>query len=394
MISSPNRALLPAGLSDLLPPDAGHAASIVERLHASFAGRGYQRVKPPLVEFEQSLLDGAGAAMSSETFRLMDPVSQEMMGLRADMTLQIARIASTRLNKAPRPLRLSYSGDVLRVRGKQLRPERQFSQIGAELIGVETASADVEVILLALDSLAALGVSGLAIDLALPTLVPAVCAGLDIAGEAAIKLRDALDRKDAAAVAGVAAESGDDRHILNDFMAAAGSAAGALAALEKLPLSAEARAGADRLADVAHRVLAARSDVKVTVDPVENRGFEYHTGVSLTLFARGVRGEMGAGGRYLAGQGIEGRATEPATGFTLYLDTILRAIAAPEVPPTLFLPLDVSRDDAEHWREQGWITIAALDDSASDRTSARAEAARLGCSHILVKGEPVAIDAG
>ena len=130
----PHRALLPAGFPDMLPPDAGHEAATVERLMAALAARGYERVKPPLVEFEDTLLAGPGAAMANQTFRVMDPVSQRMMGVRADLTLQIARIAESRLQSAPKPLRVCYAGDVLRVTGGQLRPERQFTQVGAELI--------------------------------------------------------------------------------------------------------------------------------------------------------------------------------------------------------------------------------------------------------------------
>src|SRR3546814_11888566 len=92
--------------------------------------QGYERVKPPLLEFEEALLTGAGTAVASQTFRLMDPVSQRMMGLRADMTPQVARIATTRLKKAPRPLRLCYGGQVLQVRGSQLRPDRKSVVLG------------------------------------------------------------------------------------------------------------------------------------------------------------------------------------------------------------------------------------------------------------------------
>ena len=96
-----------------------------------------------------------GAAMASHTFRLMDPVSQRMMGLRADMTPQVGRIAASRLKGAPRPLRLSYAGQVLRVKGEQLRPERQIGQVGVELIGTASAAADAEAVLLAAEALRA-----------------------------------------------------------------------------------------------------------------------------------------------------------------------------------------------------------------------------------------------
>ncbi len=135
MTDASRKALLPAGLQDLLPPDAAREAAAVEASMDCLAAHGYDRVKPPLIEFEESLLAGPGAAMAPQTFRLMDPVSQRMMGVRADITVQIARIAESRLHRAERPLRLCYAGEVLRVKGDALRPERQFAQVGAELIG-------------------------------------------------------------------------------------------------------------------------------------------------------------------------------------------------------------------------------------------------------------------
>src|SRR5690349_12993362 len=152
-----NPALLPAGLRDLLPPDAEAEASAVQALMETFAAHGYQRVKPPLLEFEDSLLAGSGAAVAEQTFRLMDPDSQRMMGLRADTTPQVARIATTRLANAPRPLRLSYAGQCLRVRGGQLAPDRQAGQAGVELIGCDSPAADAEVVMVGWEALASLG---------------------------------------------------------------------------------------------------------------------------------------------------------------------------------------------------------------------------------------------
>src|SRR5271154_3705690 len=113
-------ALLPAGLCDVLPPEAELEARSVEAIMDCFAAHGYQRVTPPLLEFEDSLFAGSGAATAEQTFRLMDPDSQRMMGLRADTTPQIGRLATSRLANAPRPLRLAYSGPVLLVRGTQM----------------------------------------------------------------------------------------------------------------------------------------------------------------------------------------------------------------------------------------------------------------------------------
>src|SRR5271168_4132537 len=193
-----NPALLPAGLRDLLPPDAETEAASVEALMDVFAAHGYQRVKPPLLEFEDSLLAGSGAAVAEQTFRLMDPDSQRMMGVRADTTPQVARIATTRLANAPRPLRLSYAGQCLRVRGSQIAPDRQIAQAGIELIGHDSPDADAEIVLVAAEALAAVGLNRVSFDLTLPTLVPALLDEAGMPAEARAGLTRALDRKDAA----------------------------------------------------------------------------------------------------------------------------------------------------------------------------------------------------
>jgi len=153
--------LLPAGMCDVLPPDAEKEAAATEQIVACFSSFGYERVKPPLIEFEESLLSGSGSAAAGQTFRIMDPISQRMMGVRTDMTLQVARIATTRLKKWARPIRLCYGGQVLRVRGSQIRPERQFGQVGSELIGSQCPKADAEVILMAVEALYILGIKNI-----------------------------------------------------------------------------------------------------------------------------------------------------------------------------------------------------------------------------------------
>ena len=381
MSDTSDKALLPAGMCDVLPPDAAFEAETTERLMAFFAKRGYQRVKPPIIEFEQSLLADNGSAMASQSFRLMDPVSQRILAIRPDMTLQVARIATTRLANAPRPLRLSYAGQVLRVRGSQLRPERQFGQVGAELIGPSTPAADAEVIIMAAGALSRIGVPGLSVDLCLPTLVPAVIAGHSLDGEDEDRLRSALDRKDAAYVASLAGRLGGDRaRILTALLAAAGPAGRTLDALAGLDLGERAGAERDVLSAVVECVLVGAGDLKLTIDPVENRGFEYHTGVTFTLFAGGVRGELGRGGRYLAGDG----ADEQATGFTLFMDSVLRALPAPAEQRRIYLPAGTGPEKEAELHQAGWVSITGLQEGAD----AKAEARRLGCSHVLAGGEP------
>ncbi|WP_029009821.1 ATP phosphoribosyltransferase regulatory subunit [Azospirillum halopraeferens] len=383
-------ALLPAGLHDVLPPDAAHEAAAVERLMAECASHGYERVKPPLVEFEEGLLAGPGAAMAQQTFRLMDPVSQRTMGLRADITPQVARIATSRLSRAPRPLRLCYAGQVLRVKGSHLRPERQLAQAGVELIGALAPEGDAEVILLGARALDVVGVRHVSVDLCVPTMVPLVCRGLGLAEEETRALRAALDRKDAAAVAAV---GGPAAALLETLMDASGPADRAMAALVAADLPEAAEKDRRRLTEVVRLIRAARPDLTVTIDLVEHRGFEYQTGLSFTLFARGVRAELGVGGRYRAGGNGNGdvggdAGGEPATGFTLYLDSVLRAVPAPAAVRRVFLPHGTPAAEGERLRAEGWVTVAGLEPV----TDAAAEAARLRCTHIHDGGALTALE--
>jgi ATP phosphoribosyltransferase regulatory subunit len=364
-------ALLPQGLSDLLAPDAAWEAEIVHRLIAALAVHGYERVKPPLAEYEDNLLSGAGAAMAKDTFRLMDPVSQRMIGLRADMTPQVARIATTRLKDAPRPLRLCYAGQVLRVRGSEIRPGRQVGQVGAELIGSDALAADLEVVAVAAEALGTLGIKGLSVDLSLPTLVPSVCRALGLSEAQIAAVRAPLDHKDAA---GTAALGGRASEILGKLLRAAGLARPALKALAALDLPREAAAERARLEAVVAGLEARVPGLTVTIDPVENRGFEYHTGISFAFFARGLSGEVGRGGRYRTEE-----AGENATGFTLYTDTIMEAAPAQKHGKRLFVPAGTADAAIRRWHGDGWVTVAGLEPVAD----AAAEARRLGCTHRL-----------
>ncbi len=374
-------ALLPAGLRDQLPPLAEHEEEITRALLDRFSSYGYQRVKPPLVEFEEGLLNGVGAAVATQTFRLMDPISQRMMGVRADITPQIARIATTRLKGAPRPLRLSYGGEVLRVKGNQLRPERGFRQVGVELVGAaKAAMGDAEVILLAAEALREIQIEGLSVDVNVPQLARAICSHFDVAPESREPLLAALDRKDAVAIAET---GGDAAAMLNALLAAAGPADAGLAALEKIDLPGEAGALGRRLNEVVELVREAAPDLSLTIDPVESRGFEYHTGVSFTLFALDVRGELGSGGRYLTATG------EPATGFTLFMDMLLSVAPRGEPRRSVFVPFEAPLDVGRELRDTGWITVNGL----VPEDDAMAEARRLGCGEVWLDGAVRPVDA-
>ncbi len=377
-----SRSLLPAGLQDLLPPEAATESYLGNTLLDTFKSYGYERVKPPFIEFEDSLLSGPGAGLSEHSFRLMDPISRRMMALRSDMTPQVGRIATTRLLRAPRPLRLSYGGDVLRVQGSELRPERQFAQVGYELIGSISPHSDAEVVLLSVEALSNLGLSNLTVDLNAPTLVMAVIENLNLSEESELSLRNALDRKD---FAGIAKFGGDATSKLSTLLTASGAADSAIQTLLGLDLPDSARRAAASLCEVAQLIMQASPVSKLTIDPVERRGFEYQTGVCFTLFADGVRGELGRGGRYQISS--NGSNFEDATGCTLYMDTLLRAVKQYKPEKKVFIPHGTEYSVAECLRKAGWITIAALGSTSEDMIEAR----RLACDHIYTEAGLVSV---
>ncbi len=344
--------LLPEGLRDRLPPQAEAAARLVDLLLGTVAAHGYARVQPPLIEYEESLVGRLGGGGSRrELLRFVDPVTQRTLALRSDITGQVGRIAATRLAHVGRPLRLSYAGPVLRVKGGQLSPEREMLQLGAELVGTDSVAAAIEVLTLAIAALKATGLAGLTVDLTLPSLVADLAAGpWPLAAGKLAEVQARLDGKD---VAGLRA-AGAGRY--EPLIAAAGPAAAALATLTALDLPPSIT---PRFAEVAQVLDALPTDVPVTLDPTERHGFEYQSWIGFSLFADGVRGEVGRGGSYRV---LHDDADEPAVGFSLYVDGLVEAGLGVVEARRIWLPHGTPPDDGAQLRFEGWITVAALDD--------------------------------
>ncbi len=381
-----NRALLPTGLADVLPPVAAREAAAAERALRTLRSHGYEQTSPPMLEFEESFLSGAGEHLGRETFRMMDPASQRMLALRSDLTPQIARIAATRLANAPRPLRLCYIGAVMRVAGPRAGGERQFRQAGAELIGSSRPEADAEIVLLAAAALAAIGVAGVTVDLNVPRLAGEVAGALGLAPDALRALTHALDRKDISETRRIA--PGRSADALERLIEAGGPADQAFAAAERIDLPDAAKARIARLAGIADLVRGEAPDLPLTIDFVEHRGFDYHTGVAFSLFAEGHAGELGRGGRYRSpapeGGDPEG---EPAVGFSLFMDSAGRAATAEPPPLRVYLPHGVAAEVRRSVIADGHVAVPGLEPVAD----AAAEAARLDCSAVWRNGGLVEI---
>lgn len=370
--SAASSALLPTGFHDVLPPDASARARVVSDLLQSFEYYGYELVSPPYIEFEESLFTGSGKSLEHQTFRIMDPVSRRMMGVRADMTMQIARIATTRLKDEPRPLRLSYSGQVLQVKASDLYGERQATQVGIELIGAESIRADAEVALIAVNALQQLGLSDLSIDLNLPRLASHLLADLPLDDEKKRKLHTALNRKDIATIQMLA---GNKATVFVELVSPYSKLEDALNHVQSLSLPPEGKALCDQLLTLVTRIRKADSGLHITVDPLEHRGFEYHTGVSFSLFSKHHMGELARGGRYTLHE--QGQVTQ-AVGMTLYVNEIFRLLPNAKQNPRVFLPTGTPHAEAQKLHNEGFVTIFGLDES----TPPEKEAKRLRCEFI------------
>ncbi len=364
-MTSVDRWQLPDGIEEVLPVQAAAVERLRRRLLDLFAGWGYELVIPPLVEFTDSLLIGLGQDLDLLTFRLTDQLSGRSMGVRADITPQVARIDAHSL-AAEGVSRLCYAGSTLHTRPKSLMASRSPIQLGAELYGDDSLAADVEVIRLMLATLDAAELqSAITLDLGHVGIYEAVtaAAGLDEAQERTVF--DALQRKSvpdlmlaldevpediATLVIGLVDLHGDD-----SVLAAARDLFE-----ERLPAALKA---VDELQEVATDIRSQRPDLSLYFDLAALDGYHYHTGITFAAYVPGHGQALANGGRYNDVGEVFGRA-RPATGFATDLKALLGLLPAPApMPGAISMP---DSDDpellvkAEELRAAGEIVINTL----------------------------------
>jgi ATP phosphoribosyltransferase regulatory subunit len=376
---------LPEGIDELLPAQARPLERLRRALLDTYTTWGYQMVVTPFIEFLESLLTGTGRDLDLQTFKLTDQVSGRLLGVRADITPQAARIDAHRLRHEA-PTRLCYIGSVLRTRADGFSGSRSPLQIGAELYGHAGVESDVEIVCLMMETLRVAGLDDIYLDLGHVGIFRALAeaAGLDAGQEA--ELFEALQRK-------AAAEIGEllDGFSLSQHMRRMLSALVELNGDEEvLPRARELLAGAppavaaaiDYVEAVATQLKLVLPELPVHFDLAELRAYHYQTGVVFAAFVPGEGQEVARGGRYDHIGEVFGRA-RPATGFSADLKTLMRlgmtrreplagAVLAPsELDPGLM------RKIAE-LRAGGTVVIRALPGQAGDP-------AQMGCAHRLEK---------
>jgi len=317
--------LLPEGIEELLPEQAEQIETVRRDLINQMHSWGYLLVMPPFIDFLDTLLTGMGTDLALQTFTLTDQMSGRQMGIRADMTPQVARLDAHEF-KNDAPNRLCYLGTVLRTRPDELAGSRSPMQCGAELYGSSSIESDIEIIRLMLATLNITGISEVYLDLAHVGIYRGLAkqANLDDAREA--ELFEILQRKAVPELEALLNEWSLDEDVaamlralvdLNGDVDVLDTAKKKLAGADKSVLDA-----LDNLAGIAEQLQRLTPDTRLFIDLAELRGYHYHNGVMFSAYLAGMGQAVAWGGRYDNIGKDFGRA-RPATGFSTDLKSLI-----------------------------------------------------------------------
>ena len=318
-----DRWLLPDGIEEVLPPEAARIEAARRRVLDLFQCWGYELVITPHIEYLESLLTGAGQDLDLRTFKTTDPQSGRLIGFRADITPQVARIDAHTLHRDG-PSRLCYAGSVLHARPRALSNSRSPIQLGAELYGDASTASDVEVISLLLTVLALAEVPQVHMDLGHVGIYRGLARAAGLSGDAEQQLFDALQRKAldeiAQLTANLPAELASMLQALAQLCGGREVLAQAQSCLAEAP--ADVRHALHELIAIADTLALRYPDLPLYFDLGELRGYRYHTGVVFAAFVPGMGQSIAQGGRYDDIGADFGRA-RPATGFSTDLKTLV-----------------------------------------------------------------------
>lgn len=393
---SQDRWLLPEGIEEVLPAEARRLEDLRRKVLDMFAVWGYQQVIPPFIEYIESLLTGTGHALDLQTFKLIDQMSGRLLGLRADMTPQVARIDARNAQQGV-PARLCYLGTVLHTQSDHLERSRSPMQVGAELYGHDGAASDLEIIRLMLEMFHVAGIAHVYLDLGHVGVYRGLVrqAGLDDQQES--DLFDILQRKaypELDEFLGATSVPEGCAAMLGALIDLNGGLEVLRAARERLAAAEpEVHCALDNLELIAASLAQAFPELPIHFDLAELRGYQYQTGVVFAAFVEGYGREVARGGRYDEIGKVFGKA-RPATGFSADLKILARLgqIADEPLEPVFAPAVDdpALAEAVRELRSKGQIVIQEL-------VGQQVDAAALGCRYRLQRGprgwDRVALDA-
>ncbi|MBC7684716.1 MAG: ATP phosphoribosyltransferase regulatory subunit [Bdellovibrionales bacterium] len=358
--------LLPEHIADVLPSEARKIEELRRLMLDNFRLYGYELVMPPLLEYVDSLLTGAGKDTDLRTFKLVDQLSGRMLGLRADMTTQVARIDAHLLNRDS-VTRLCYAGSVLHTRPSGLHATREPLQIGAEIYGHAGLEADAEIQELALASLALCGFPEVRLDLSHVGVLRAILEHDDAARADEAALYALLRAKD---TPGLDAISGGYAPATRAALLALPNLYGDIDVLARAREVLPASPGiAKALAELAALAGAALGRAHIAVDLADLRGYAYESGAMFALYVPGLPNAVARGGRYDHVGEAFGRA-RPATGFSLDLRELARLLPTAERKHSIRAPWGNApelREKIAELRKAGEVVIQSMPGHDNDQ---------------------------
>ena len=361
-----DRWLLPDGVEDMLPSQAKKLEEVRRRLLDLFSTWGYDYVIPPMIEYLESLLTGTGGDLDLKTFKVVDFVTGRTMGVRADITPQVARIDAHSLNRDG-VARLCYAGTVVQAQSDSMLANRTPLSVGAELFGDSTSKADTEIVSLMVESLKSLGFDAVHVDLGDVDIFRQLMRTFKLNADQQELLFEAVQRKSVAEISSHCATfclSEADSLLLTQLPGLTGNDSVLERARSLFKAHKGIVASIDNLQQVADTIAGRFTDLDIYFDLSELRGYAYHTGIVFAAYVDGSRSVVAKGGRYDRIGDVFGREARGATGFSIDVRSLTEKVMFPEESrKCIWIPEVPAGEEDSLWQQiqqlrvEGYIVV-------------------------------------
>ena len=342
--------LLPEGFRDSLPDLAGKEYLISSSFLNLMKKNGYLLIKPPLLEFERSLFFLTPEKDNIDSFRLLDPVSQKMMGIRPDITLQVARLACGSLDESPRPLRLCYSGEILKAYNNGLNLSRQITQIGSEIIGIGDNFCEKELIDLIIEILKKLKIKKFFINFTMPTLIQSLSKDFNLTRDELDFVKEKYQNKNHK---GIEKISKNLEEISKELLSIVGLVEANIKKLKKINFPKLTQIEINNFVKVIDKIRKKFPNLNLYMDPLEIDGSDYHTGLAFKVFSENLK-ELFTGGNYKVFK-------ENCIGFSGYVENLVKeSLLRVDNMKKIFVNEDLSDNLKKNLQKKGFIVIKAI----------------------------------
>ncbi len=364
-----NNKLIPEGFKDHVDFNTNVEHEYKNRIINIFLKNGFDLVKTPLLEFHGKNIKNSFLIKSKKT--------EPKLLIRDDITPQIIRISSSRFKSKTRPVKLCYYGEVVRKKGTMLRPERQFLQVGSEIIGSESILADIEIINLAYASLRDIGIKDITLELSSNVFLDEIFHKIK-ESEKLKSLKNFINQKDKKNSLNLI-KNKNDKEFFENLFNFTGNFKAFEKKINKISISDTLKTEIKNIVKIA-KLINLHKDDQIFFDFTEFNKKNYHDGIKFTFFAKNVRGEIASGGRYK----IKNKHNEEsAVGFTCFMDTVLRASSFENTAKKILVPFNINEKIKKNLINRNFIVFTFFGD-ISDITKG---AKKYFCTHIYLNNK-------